>query len=136
MSVITPLRTYPFPFTVLVPDYPEFELTSANVPDFPPTGKIVRWDVRNVETDPAKYGMARLGPSGTVVEEPSGGPPSTIVGNAIHMTAGGSFAFQRETERIDFEDTEWDTLILIATKGKVVTFTGTVSVWIPEGQTL
>ena len=131
--VIVPLRTFPFTFTVEVTDV-EYELSGVNVPSFPLTsgGRIVRWDVRNVESATPKFGYARLGPSGTTITIPVIGTP----GNAIHMAAGGAFAFQRDTERIDMEDPEWDTLILKATAGTTVVFTGTVSVWIPEGQTL
>jgi hypothetical protein len=138
MSQLAVVRTAPYPFEIYVP-VTEYELSSSNIPSFPSGGKIVGWDIQNVETAADQLVRCRLGPTGTLITVATVllGTP-VVIGNAVPLYSGRSYSFARPEDLYESTDaTVWGVLILQSYMGigTSVRVTGIATVLLPPGVT-
>lgn len=113
MSVMAVTRTVTYTAEAVVGFASAFEFTYTSFAGAPAGGRIVGWDVQNAETTPGNMLRCRLGPSGTLIVVPSGGPPSAINGNAIPLDAGRGYSFAHpEAQYTPADNTVWGVLIV------------------------
>lgn len=139
MSQLAVVRTAPFPFEIYVP-VTEYELSSANIPNFPTGGRIVGWDVQNAETAASQLVRCRLGPKGSTITVATTalGLPINI-GDSVPLYSGRSYSFSRPEDLYEVTDaTVWGVLILKSYMGAgtVVLVTGVATVLLPPGVTV
>lgn len=139
MSQLAVVRTAPFPFEIYVP-ISEYELSSANIPNFPTGGRIVGWDVQNAATVADQLVRCRLGPSGSTITIATVvlSLPVTI-GDGIPLYSGRSYSFSRPEDLYEVTDaTVWGVLILKSYMGPgtTVLVTGVATVLLPPGVTV
>jgi hypothetical protein len=139
MSQLAVVRTAPFPFEIYVP-VTEYELSSANIPNFPTGGRIVGWDLQNAATAADQLVRCRLGPSGATITVATqvGGTP-VIIGDGVPLYSGRSYSFSRPEDLYETTDsTVWGILILKSYMGgsTTVLVTGVATVLLPPGVTV
>lgn len=126
-------RTVPYPFEGQAAAASTLTISSTSIVGFPSGGIVVGWDILNTSTTTGQILRVRLGPSGTAITTPSGGPPSTTLGNAIPLDAGKSYSFSRSEDQYSTTDqTVWGVLLVRSYVGDY-SFTGVATVLLPPG---